>query len=126
MLSMKSIESKSISLKTDKPRSYPLPNEVIQQVKDLGLRIRHARLQRQWRQVDLAKRSDLSRTAIEAIERGEPTTSIGTYIRVLWAMGLNREVDLLADPGLDRDGLALQFSVENKRVSLARKLDNDF
>jgi len=41
-------------------------------------------------------------------------------------MGLNREVDLVADPGLDRDGLSLELSVLTKRVSVARKVNNDF
>jgi hypothetical protein len=44
----------------------------------------------------------------------------------MWAMGLNREIDLLADPGLDRDGMALQFNVQSKRVGVARKPRNDF
>lgn len=103
-----------------------MPQEIKDQLTSLGLRIRTARARRKWRQVDLATRSGLSRTAIEAIERGEPTTGIVTYLRALWAMGLNRELEILADPGLDRDGLALELSTETKRVSVKRKVDNDF
>lgn len=100
--------------------------EIKDQLVALGLRIRTARTRRKWRQVDLASRSGLSRTAIEAVERGEPTTGIVTYLRALWAMGLNRELEILADPGLDREGLALELSVESKRVSVRQKADNDF
>lgn len=103
-----------------------IPDEIIEQISALGLRVRQARIHRKLRREDLAKRANLSRTAIEAVERGEPTTGIGTYLRALWAMGLNRELDLLADPGLDREGMALQFSVENKRVVIPRKPSNDF
>jgi len=41
-------------------------------------------------------------------------------------MSLAQELDLVADPGLDREGLALRFSVPEKRVRLTHKLDNDF
>lgn len=106
---------------------YPtVPEEVVAQIRDLGQRIRLARTHRRLRQEDLAMRASMSRTAIEAVERGEITTGIGTYLRVLWALGLNREFDILADPGLDREGMALQFSALDKRVTLQRKLDNDF
>jgi hypothetical protein len=68
----------------------------------------------------------VSRSTIEAIERGSIETSLGGYLRVLWAMGLNNEVELLADPGLDREGLALSFSSQSKRVRVDKALDNDF
>ena len=102
------------------------PLEVIIQMKELGLRVRSARKRRNWRAIDLADRAGLSRTAIDAVEAGNPTTGIATYLRALWALGLNRELDLLADPGLDRDGLALEISAQSKRVSVARKINNDF
>ena len=113
MLSMKSMDP-------------TLPDEVAAQIRTLGMRIRAARIHRGMRQEDLAAKSGLSRTAIEAVERGAPTTGMATYLRALWAMGLNREIDLLADPGLDRDGMALQFNVQSKRVGVARKPRNDF
>ena len=103
-----------------------LPDEIVDQIRALGLRIRAARILRGMRQEDLATKSGLSRTAIEAVERGAPTTGLATYLRTLWAMGLNREIELLADPGLDRDGMALQFNVQSKRVGVARKPRNDF
>jgi hypothetical protein len=45
---------------------------------------------------------------------------------VLWVLGLDREIDLLADPGLDREGIALTFSSADKRVRPRTRLDNDF
>ena len=48
----------------------------------------------------------------------------GAYAQVLWVLQLDRELDLVADPGLDRDGLA--FSVEHKRVMPKRQVNNDF
>ncbi|MEI8326839.1 MAG: helix-turn-helix domain-containing protein [Betaproteobacteria bacterium] len=103
-----------------------IPLEIRDQLRELGLRLRAARTRRKLRQADLAQQAGLSRTAIVAVERGEPTTGLGTYLRVLWALGLNREIDLLADPGLDRDGLALEWSAQSQRVGVARRASNDF
>lgn len=109
-----------------KATTPPFPEEILDQLRAMGARIRQARISRSLRQEDLAARSSLSVTAIKAVEKGEPSTGLGTYLRVLWSMGLNRELDLLADPAIDRDGMALQFSLSSKRVSVARKVSNDF
>jgi DNA-binding XRE family transcriptional regulator len=92
----------------------------------LGSRIRIARLRRKLRQEDLAKQIGRTRATVIAIEQGSPTTEIGAYICALWVLGLLRELDLVADPGLDRDGQALSFSAADKRVRLRRQLDNKF
>ena len=103
------------------------PDTVVQAAEALGARIRAARTRRKMRREDLAERSGLSRTAIEAVEAGKLTTGLGTYLRALWAMGLTDPVALIADPGLDRDGLALELNVQTKRVKIGRPgLDNDF
>jgi len=103
-----------------------MPLELTRQVTSLGLRIRGARQARRLRLEDIADKTGLSRKTVEAVERGEPSTSLGAYVAVLGSMGLGQELDLLADPGLDREGLALNFSVAEKRVKLPRKIDNDF
>lgn len=103
-----------------------VPEPVSRRAVELGQRVRAARIRRKWRREDLASRSGLSRTAVEAVENGKLSTGLGTYLQVLWALGLDREFDLLADPGLDRDGLALELNAQTKRVRVQRKLDNDF
>ena len=100
--------------------------EMLGRIRALGMRIKQARINRKWRQEDVVNRSGLSRSTIEAIERGAPTTSIAAYFHVLWIMGLDRELDLIADPGLDREGLSLSFSVDEKRVRIPKKVDNEF
>ncbi|MDN8616424.1 helix-turn-helix domain-containing protein [Variovorax ginsengisoli] len=102
------------------------PGAVADRVSQLGQRIRSARTRRKLRREDLAQRAGVSRSTLEAIERGELTTGIGAYVRALWAMGLDQELDLIADPGLDRDGLALELSAVTKRVRVQSKVDNDF
>lgn len=99
----------------------------LRQAENLGARIRIARQRRKLRLEDMAEKTGLSRSTVEAVERGAPTTAFGAYLTVLTVLGLARELDLLADPGLDRDGLALELSVTDKRVRLQRKdIGNDF
>ena len=100
--------------------------ELVDRMRRLGTRIRDARVHRRLRQIDLAAKAGLSRSTIESIERGEATTSLGAYAHVLWVLGLDRELDLLADPGLDREGMALAYSAADKRVRPRTRLDNDF
>lgn len=107
-------------------KSSSYADSVHKQVHALGLRIRAARIRRGLRQDDLATRAGLSVTAIKAIEAGRLTTGIGTYLQALWAMGLGQELELLADSGLDREGLALEFHTQSKRVQVKRPTNNDF
>jgi len=83
-------------------------------------------VRRKLRQADLAERTGLSRSTIEAIERGSADTAIGAYLRSLWVMGLDREIDLVAEPALDRDGAALEYDTTQRRVRVRKALGNDF
>ena len=94
--------------------------------RELGLRIRAARIRRKISQHDLAGRTGLSRSSIQAVERGDLTVSLGIVLKVLWNLGLTNEVTLIADPGLDRDGLSLSLSTDKVRVVAPRKVNNDF
>lgn len=92
----------------------------------LGSRIRLARLRRKLRQEDLARQIGRARATVVALEKGSPKTEIGAYAAALWALGLLQELDLVADPGLDRDGQALSYSAADKRVRPRRSLNNKF
>lgn len=119
MIAMKSINT------LKRAETLQLPE--IQAAADaLGQRIATARKRRKIRQADMATKTGLSRSTIQSIERGEVTCSLGALLNVLWTLGLMKEIELIADPGLDRDGLSLALSTESKRVGISRKLDNDF
>lgn len=90
-------------------------------LRELGARLRAARVHRGLRQEDVAEKLGFSRATINAVEHGSMTTAIGVYLSVLWVYGLDQEVDVLADPGLDRDGLALSFDVGQKRVRVDKR-----
>lgn len=118
MLRVKSVKATS--------ESPPLPEDVLLIIKRLGERIRAARVRRKLRQEDLAARTGLSRSFIQSVERGQAKCFVGGLINILWTLGLANEIELIADPGLDRDGLSLGLSSEKKRVFIPRKLDNEF
>ncbi len=102
------------------------PDPVCRALSKLGSRIRLARTRRRLRQEDLAGRIGCARSTVVAIERGTTTTEIGAYVSALWVLGLLDELDLVADPSLDRDGQALTFSVADKRVRPRQCLNNKF
>lgn len=102
------------------------PDEVVALAARLGERIRVARIRRKIRQGDLAVRSHLSRSTIQAIERGELTCAMGSVLQVLWILGLAGEVELIADVGLDQAGLAFSLADGNRRVRVSTLLNNDF
>ena len=108
------------------PIIRPQDDPTAQALVRLGSRIRLARNRRKLRQEDLALQIGRARATVVALEQGSPTTEIGAYVDALWVLGLLAELDLVADPGLDRDGQALTFSVTDKRVRPRRSLDNKF
>jgi DNA-binding XRE family transcriptional regulator len=107
-------------------RKAPLDDMPAQAVVRLGLRIRQARIRRKLRQEDLGQKIGRTRATVVALEKGSLTTEIGAYVAALWVLGLLEELELVADPGLDRDGQALTFSAADKRVRLRQQLNNKF
>lgn len=99
--------------------------ETISQARALGSRIRIARQRRGLRVEDVAEKAGIGKKTVEAVEKGLVTTSLGAYLAVLSCMSLSREVDLIADPGLDREGALLVYEPETRRVRPSRKIDND-
>lgn len=104
----------------------PIPKEVVDVCRRLGERIRNARLLRKWRQQDVANRTGYARGTVVKVEKGDPKTNLGIYLHILWVMGLANEVELIADPGLDRDGLSIALDAASKRAYVPRKIDDEF
>lgn len=71
----------------------PLERQLLAQ---LGARLKFARETRGISAVELARRVGVSRTTLQAVERGKPSPSMGTYIAVMSALGLVADVALLA------------------------------
>lgn len=79
------------------PQRAPLlfPTQV-KQLRELGERLREARLRRRFPASLVAKRADLSRPTLTKVEQGEPSVTMGSYLRVMSVLGLDKDLGLLA------------------------------
>lgn len=73
---------------------------------ELGERLRLARLRRRLTATTVAARCGISRPTLVKVERGDPSVTFGTYLRVLAVYGL--EADLKAVAADDALGRRLQ------------------
>jgi len=73
---------------------------------EFGERLRLARLRRDISAETLADRASISRMTLHRAERGSPAVAMGTYLRVLAALHLQDDINLLAKD--DRLGRKLQ------------------
>ncbi len=62
----------------------------------LGERIQLARKRRKLPATAVAQRAGISRTTLYKVEAGDANVTLGTYLRVLATMGLDKDVDALA------------------------------
>lgn len=72
---------------------FPKEQEVLTA---FGERIRLARLRRHISAETMAKRASCSRMTLHKAELGSPTVAFGTYVRILAALHLMGDIDLLA------------------------------
>ena len=73
---------------------------------NFGERLRLARLRREISAETLASRASISRMTLHRAEKGSPAVSMGTYLRILAALHLTDDINLLAKD--DRLGRKLQ------------------
>ena len=100
---------------------FLLPPQAAEHITQLGQRIRVARIRRGWSVADLASKAGVNRNTVTALELGKPGTAIGVCITVLWALGLDKSVDAVADPDADLHGKALEASRRPTRAGRAGK-----
>jgi transcriptional regulator with XRE-family HTH domain len=61
-----------------------------------GERLKRLRKASGRRTVEMAQQVGISRTTLAAVESGDPGPSMGTYLRVMSALGISGELALLA------------------------------
>ena len=62
----------------------------------LGENLKLARLRRKYSTQQVAERANISRPTLLSIEKGNPTVSIGAYIKVFFVLGLEKDISQLA------------------------------
>ena len=58
----------------------------------LGENIKLARLRRKYSTQQVAERANISRPTLLSIEKGSPNVSIGAYVKVLFVLGLDKDI----------------------------------
>jgi DNA-binding XRE family transcriptional regulator len=103
-----------------------VPSKAKESLSQLGGQIRMARKRRQWTIAELAKKIGVSAPTVMALEKGEPTVSVGVLVSTLWTLGLESELRNLANPN-DLEGIKLMNSRLPQKVRRSKRaLDNDF
>lgn len=105
---------------------FDVPDLVSEHVAQLGQRIRIARIRRGWSVAELATKSGINRNTLTALELGKPGTAVGVCFTVLWALGLEKSLDAVADPDADLHGKALEASHRPTRAGKARTAPDNY
>jgi transcriptional regulator with XRE-family HTH domain len=105
---------------------FAMPPHVADRVAVLGQRIHLARIRREWSVAELAAKAGVNRNTLSALEHGKPGTAIGVCFTVLWALGLDKSLEAVADPDNDAHGKALEASRRPIRAGRTRKAEDDY
>ncbi|WGS53823.1 helix-turn-helix domain-containing protein [Paraburkholderia sp. D15] len=101
----------------------PFPS-VDKQMRSLGERLKLARLRRAVPASLFAERLGISRDTLHRLERGDPGISLGTYMRALRVLGLDKDMDTVArDDELGRKLQDLELTGGRKTRAHARPLN---
>jgi transcriptional regulator with XRE-family HTH domain len=85
-----------------KQKSVLLPS-ASKVLKDLGENIKLARLRRKLSAQQVAERANISRLTLLHVEKGAPSVSMGIYCKVLFVLGLEKDLlKIAADDVLGR------------------------
>jgi transcriptional regulator with XRE-family HTH domain len=103
-----------------------LPFPVERALKMLGTNLRIARLRRNLTVEGLARKIGANPKSILDVEKGKASTSVAFYVATFWALGLLEQVNALAEPANDKEGLALAIARERLHARNQEVLDNDF
>lgn len=82
-------------------RTVILSPSIEDKLKRIGQRIKNARLRRNISAETISNIAGISESTFYAIERGGSTVSIGAYAAVLFILGLDSDLDVVA---LDEEG----------------------
>ena len=93
----------------------------------IGERLTVARKRRRLTLRELASKAGISYDTARAVEAGNLQTGMGAYLAMLWAMGLESEIQAFADPERDEEGRQLELARLPRRVRHFReRLDGEF
>ena len=100
-----------------------LPIPVISALRKLGQDINNARRRRRITLKLMAERAGLSRSTIGKIEKGDPTSCMGSYGAVLFVLGMEKRLSDLVDSMHDLVGRRLEDENLPQRVRIPKKIN---
>ncbi len=107
-----------------------MPENLKKQLKTLGEHIRLARKRRGMTMQDMAERMFITRKTLKRLESGDPGCSLGILASALLVLGLEDDLDLIANPDKDDVGNAIDRVKYEKskrtRSPGSKKLDLNF
>jgi transcriptional regulator with XRE-family HTH domain len=103
-----------------------IPSEVSDRIRDLGYRLRLARVRRGMSISEVATKAGINRNTLNALELGKPGVALRVYVTVLWALGLDKTLDGVAHPDADIHGKTLEASRRPERVRKSQKAKDEY
>jgi transcriptional regulator with XRE-family HTH domain len=80
-------------MRSKKPILLPTASRIM---KALGQNIKLARRRRKLTAELVAERANISRSTLWLVEKGDPGVAMGTYLQVLFVLGLEKDVQQIA------------------------------
>jgi len=104
-----------------KSKSYSLVSDAaLGSLSQLGVRMKEARLRRNWTQAQTAEKAGLSESSVKKVEAGSPRITISAYLSLLDIFGLATAFDQVLTAGDDTLGDALSRSATRQRARAPR------
>lgn len=92
----------------------------------LGENIKLARLRRKYSTQQVSERADISRPTLVSIEKGNPNVSLGAYIKVLFVLGLEKDIlNIAKDDELGRRLQDAKLTVKKRAPKVKTNIPAD-
>ncbi len=101
---------------------FGLPIPVQRALRKFGQDVRDARKRRRLPMSILAERAAISRVTLMKVEKGDPSVSVGICASVLFAIGLLKQFEEIADA--KHDSMGRLFEEENLPKRIRRTTSN--
>jgi transcriptional regulator with XRE-family HTH domain len=98
-----------------------LPPAITNSIRQIGKRIRIARLRRNLTMEEMASRMYITRKTLARLEKGEPGVSLAVLASALWVLGLDESLQNIADLARDTVGLFHERKKLPKRAGTGKQ-----